>query len=417
MVAPRRVNGLSAIAHRGVRGGEEPGCGCHTVGPVAALQAPSAAADVLCVTYAEVYVSPICVQANSELGFSRTPQAETGPAAPVATPGVTVRSCTSAVGRNGPSCPVETHVHGTAVRASLLAGARLLGLMVLIPIAACSSAMSLVDVEAARTTAQVMTALINDPEIGTRPIDVRVSRGIVTLSGRVRSEAEVARAIALARAVPGVTRVDSSIRVAADLPQAQPPPSDARPVARDPAVEFAELEQAPSRLAIGGYFGVSEPAVADLESAWSLGPILRFGSGVGFGPTVGFDWYSATLNAEVGAPASRIHVRPTMAGLAYTVVAGRVAISPSLVGGYAFNIEVPQEGNAGRLAIDVDNSLVWRPGVSVWVETSRRTAANLSVGLVRTRLNVTYVDAGAIEQRTMSGNATVVSIGLVYRLF
>lgn len=294
----------------------------------------------------------------------------------------------------------------------------MLGLIVLIPIAACSSAISLVDVEAARTTAQVMTALVNDPEIGTRAIDVRVSRGVVALSGRVRSEAEVARAIALARAVPGVTRVDSSMRVGADRPRAQPPPSDARPVARDPAVEFAELEQAPSRFAIGGYFGVSGPAAADLESAWSVGPILRFGSGAGLGPAVGFDWYGANLTAEQGGPASRINVRPIMAGLAYTVVAGRVSISPSLVGGYAFNsIVVPRAGNAGRLAIEADHSLVWRPGVSVWIDTSRRTAAHLSVGLLRTRLNVTFVDAGVIEQRTLRGDATMVSIGLAYRLF
>ena len=61
--------------------------------------------------------------------------------------------------------------------ALFVAGARLLGLIVLIPIAACSSAVSFIDVEAARTTARVMTALVNHPEIGTRPIDARVSRG------------------------------------------------------------------------------------------------------------------------------------------------------------------------------------------------------------------------------------------------
>jgi hypothetical protein len=247
---------------------------------------------------------------------------------------------------------------------------------------------------------------------------VRVSRGVVALSGRVRSEAEVARAVALARAVPGVTRVDSSIRVGAERSPSQPPRSQSRPLARDPAVEFAELEQAPSRLAIGGYFSVSNPAAADLESAWSVGPILRLGSGAGLGPAVAFDWYGATLRAEPGRPAGRIRVRPIMAGLGYTVVAGRVSITPSLVGGYAFNrIVVPKTGAAARLAIDADNSVAWRPGVSVWIDTSRRTAANLSLGLLRTRVNVTFADAGVIEQRRMRADATTVSIGLVYRLF
>ena len=307
---------------------------------------------------------------------------------------------------------------GPNLRVFLTAAARLLCLIGLIPAAGCSSAISLIDVEAARTTAQVMTALINDPEIGMRPIDVRVSRGVVALSGQVRSEAEVARAIALVRAVPGVTRVDSTIRVGADLPRAQPPPVDAHPVARDSAVEFAELEQAPSRLAIGGSFSVSEPAAADLESAWSVGPILRFGSGAGLGPAVGLDWYGATVTGEPGGPESRIRLRPIMAGLAYTVVAGRVSITPSLVGGYSFNsIVVPDHGNAGRLAIDADDSLVWRPGVSAWIDTSRRTSAYLSVGFLRTRLDMTYVDAGVIQQRTMRGDATMLSIGVAYRLF
>ena len=296
--------------------------------------------------------------------------------------------------------------------------ARLLGLLIVIPIVACSSAISLIDVEAARTTAQVMTALVNDPDIGTRPIDVRVSRGVVSLSGQVRSEAELARAIALARAVPGVTRVDSSIRVGSDLPRIQPPPAGPRPIERDPAVEFAELEQAPARLAIGASFGVSEPAAPDLESAWSIGPILRFGSGAGLGPAAGFDWYSAELTSEPGGPATRIRFRPIMAGLAYTVVAGRFSITPSMVAGYSFNsVVAPKEGSAGRLAIGADNSLVWRPGVSFWVDTGRRTAANVSVGLLRTRLNVTYVDAGVIEQRPLRGDATMVSVGLAYRLF
>ena len=296
--------------------------------------------------------------------------------------------------------------------------ARLLGLIVVIPIAACSSAISLIDVDAARTTAQVLTALVNDPDIGTRPIDVRVSRGVVSLSGQVRSEAEVARAIALARGVPGVTRVDSRIRVGSDLPRIEPPPADPRPVSRDPAVEFAELEQAPSRLAIGGSFGVSEPAAADLDSAWSIGPLLRFGSGGGLGLAAGFDWYAANLTSEPGGPATRIRFRPIMAGLAYTMVTGRFSISPSLVGGYSFNsIVAPKEGSANRLAIGADNSLVWRPAVSIWVDTGRRTAANVSVGVLRTRLNITYVDAGVIEQRTLRGDATMVSVGLAYRLF
>lgn len=273
--------------------------------------------------------------------------------------------------------------------------------------------------ESARTAAQVMTALVNDPEVGARPIEVRVTRGVVRLSGRVRTPAEMARAIALARAVPGVTRVDSSLRVGADLPSnTEKPPPERPPAVRDPAVEFSELESPPSRLAIGASFGWSRPAGA-LEPAWSIGPLLRLGSGAGLGPTLGFDWYRSILSADDRSlPASRLHVRPIMAGLSYGVVAGRVSVVPSLVAGYSFNrVFVPDAGAAGRLAVDAGNSLAWRPGISLWIDTGRRTAVNLSIGRLMTRLNVTYVDDGMIDKQSLDGDSTMVTVGLTYRLF
>lgn len=307
------------------------------------------------------------------------------------------------------------------MRASVESCTRLLGLtLALVSAIACSSAISAIDIESARTAAQVMTALVNDPEVGTRPIEVRVTRGVVRLSGRVRTPAEMARAIALARSVPGVTRVDSSLRVGVDLPpDAERPPPERPPAARDAAVEFSELESPPSRLAIGASFGWSRPTADPLEPAWSIGPLLRLGSGAGLGPALGFDWHRAVLVAgDRSLPASRLHVRPIMAGLSYSVVAGRVSVVPSLVAGYAFNrVSVPDAGAAGRLTVDAGNSLAWRPGISMWIDTGRRTAVNLSIGRLMTRLNVTYVDAGLIDKQSLDGDSTMVTVGLAYRLF
>lgn len=294
----------------------------------------------------------------------------------------------------------------------------LLSLLILIPLAACSSVVSTLEVESARTTGLVMTALVNDPEIGARPITVRVTGGVVELSGLVRSEAEVQRATAIAGAVPGVTRVEASIRVGADRPRAQAPPDQDAPGVRDPAIEFAELDATPGRFAIGGSFVTSRPAASALSSAWSISPLVRLGAGKGLGAAAIFDWYGASVAAEPGSSESKLRVRPVMAGVRYTATLGRVAISPSLVGGYAFNrIIVPDADASDRLAVDAENSLAWRPGVALWIDAGRRTVVNLSVGRVLTRLNVTFVEAGVIAQRTVSGDATTVSVGLVYRLF
>ena len=58
--------------------------------------------------------------------------------------------------------------------------------------------------------------MLNDPQVGGLRIDVTTTRGAVTLSGIVRSEAERAQAIALARRVTGVTDVKDALQVMAE---------------------------------------------------------------------------------------------------------------------------------------------------------------------------------------------------------
>ena len=56
-------------------------------------------------------------------------------------------------------------------------------------------------------TTRVKTAMLNDPQVGGLRIDVDTFKGAVTLSGRVKSEAEKQQAISLARSIDGVTEV------------------------------------------------------------------------------------------------------------------------------------------------------------------------------------------------------------------
>src|SRR5207248_732969 len=56
----------------------------------------------------------------------------------------------------------------------------------------------------ATVTARVKAALLNDPQVDATKVDVTTNGGIVTLTGTVRSKAEEARAIELARKVTGV---------------------------------------------------------------------------------------------------------------------------------------------------------------------------------------------------------------------
>jgi osmotically-inducible protein OsmY len=64
-----------------------------------------------------------------------------------------------------------------------------------------------------RITTQVKTVFINYPIDNVSRIEVETFQGVVTLSGRVSSKDEEAKAIALARTVKGVTDVKSTLQV------------------------------------------------------------------------------------------------------------------------------------------------------------------------------------------------------------
>lgn len=68
-------------------------------------------------------------------------------------------------------------------------------------------------------TTRVKTAMLNDPAVGGLRIDVDTFKSIVTLTGRVKSQAEHDQAVALARRVNGVSEVKDSLQVIPDSPR------------------------------------------------------------------------------------------------------------------------------------------------------------------------------------------------------
>ena len=62
-------------------------------------------------------------------------------------------------------------------------------------------------------TTRVKTSMLNDPAVGGTSIDVDTYKGVVTLSGRVKSPAEHDQALALARKVDGVTDVKDALQI------------------------------------------------------------------------------------------------------------------------------------------------------------------------------------------------------------
>ena len=68
-------------------------------------------------------------------------------------------------------------------------------------------------IDDATITTRVKTALLNDPVVGGLRIDVDTFKGVVTLSGRVKTREEETKAVALARKISGVSEVKSTLQV------------------------------------------------------------------------------------------------------------------------------------------------------------------------------------------------------------
>ena len=62
-------------------------------------------------------------------------------------------------------------------------------------------------------TTRVKTAMLNDKDVGGLRIDVDTFKGVVTLSGRVKSDAEKTQALAIARRTDGVVEVKDALQV------------------------------------------------------------------------------------------------------------------------------------------------------------------------------------------------------------
>lgn len=297
---------------------------------------------------------------------------------------------------------------GSQARAACLVGAILLA-------CGCSTAVNPAAIQDAQTAAQIKTSLINDPTLGTRTIEVSVVGGVARLAGVVGTQEEIARAAALARSVQGVREVQLALEVGISEPIPEPRP-------RGQSQSGTELEVGPDDarlLAVGVSLGWSGPTARSLGSSVGAGPLFRFGSGRGFGPAIAFEWFATEITGlSSEGVTSRVHVRPLMGGVSYTLGTDRVSLAPSLVGGVAFNsLTVPDTGEARGIAVEVRNSFIWRPGVSVWIDANRRIAVNLSMGYAFTRLSVTFLEGTELVQRDVSGDTTIVHAGVAYKLF
>src|SRR5687768_10211961 len=85
-------------------------------------------------------------------------------------------------------------------------------LILVLLLSGCAARTSATSDDASIST-RVKIALLNDPQVGSLRLDAKTFQGVVTLTGSVRSQAEVDRATAAARKIHGVRDVKSELRI------------------------------------------------------------------------------------------------------------------------------------------------------------------------------------------------------------
>jgi BON domain len=271
-------------------------------------------------------------------------------------------------------------------------------------------------IEDAQTTVRIRTALVNDPELGLRSIDVHVRAGVARLTGSVGSNEEAQRLVSLVRAIAGVQAVQSDVQVG-ERSAPDSPPAGQRPDIRS---EVPEGPSDPRLIAVGGAVSWTIPFVNELTGATSGGPLVRFGSGSGFAPAIDFNWFVVDVFAgrDPSTRLAAMSVKPVMGGVAYRWAGERLSVSLSVVAGYSFNRLVTDDLATGKLlALQVDSSFAWRPGVTIWYDATTRLAFNVFAGYVVTRPTVTFFEDGRIEKRDQRADTLLVSTGVAYKLF
>ena len=267
--------------------------------------------------------------------------------------------------------------------------------------------------EDAQLTMRVKTALLNDPELGTQPIDVAVGGGVVQLSGRVARAELIAQAEQLVQRVAGVREVELTLVVG-------PPEFVGRDrLGRLPSLAPPETDE-PLRLVAlgaGGTFGL--PSDDSLGNGVGVGPVIRLRPRTGWSPSIGFSWTRTSLGETGGQEGlADLVVRPVMGGVEYGLSRGDAVAALSFVGGYAFNsLDVDNRRVGPGRAIAVENGLALRAGLSVWYDITPRLGLNVFGGYRLARPQVTFARDTELTMRRLNADAVLVSVGVAYWLF
>ena len=194
-----------------------------------------------------------------------------------------------------------------------------------------------------------------------------------------------------------------------------------------PSVAFAQTE---NTFAIGVSGGPVVAVDDHVDGHARLGPLIRLGTAEeGWRWKVGFNWYGADVEEEVGGSFQhfgKLRVRPIMGGYGYTRSFGRVSGTAALLAGVAltsFRLD-PDFADAYRDSLQTSSleestsmPFVVRPELSIWIDLNEKFGINVSTGYMLAQPSITLKSAAGDDEREVNANAFTLSVGLAYSVF
>jgi hypothetical protein len=178
------------------------------------------------------------------------------------------------------------------------------------------------------------------------------------------------------------------------------------------------------RAGIGGSFGGIFPFDDDVTVGSAYGVNFGLAPAPGFGPTIGFGWYTGDLTLS-GVTGDRevgdLRVRPLMAGVGYTWVKGKLATGVSINAGISFNsIKLNDQyrtffGPGTEVRVDASNSFAARPQLRFEYAVAKKVGVYTSLGYFFTEFNnVIETPVGRFENEWDASSFNIFVGAMVY---
>ena len=186
------------------------------------------------------------------------------------------------------------------------------------------------------------------------------------------------------------------------------------------------LDSAVAHVGVGAGINFYNPTSNDFDRSDGIVVAYRWHAfHSGWGPTFGLDWHSADFHEPFGSTnptLGSVRMRAYLAGYGHTKKIKRLTTSASVSGGYSFNNLTTDSGAASVFArngislvnVQVNDSVVVKPEVSVWYDVFRHMGVGVSAAYLITRPDEVVTTPAGSTSRNLTADSFELTLGVTF---